>query len=439
MLYWLPSLIRQWWLALVTASTAVWICLAQKIPPLWIIPAGLLAAALPFWRYFAPLWQFGKSTWRFQTQTGELVVVRHAPELEGAFEVTNCLQRAEEVVAEFHRLFGVALKRRLVIFLFPSTATVSRLFKTPVAGCALVGADAILLAKDGLWATMAEVLRHEVAHLFSARLGKLDQALNSEGLATWLMSSVDGRPIDFHALAYLLTDRCLFMTWLKDRAWFYSGKGSYLLAGSFTGYLIRRFGWECYRDFFRHANIKNFDASFTKTFEVSLLTAERQWRDDLLQRRHAFEPDLTRFMGEHSVAAAYNAGHVYRCLEESETLCRAGQASGKVLCYAALTHAFLGHYDQAAGLLEQAIQTEDDWVRSYRSGWLLQLGNLYDMLGQRDKALSAYRRTLAEPDDWSWHYSTHTRARLYRGRPFTEADLQKQLRLPAARASRQQT
>jgi hypothetical protein len=54
----------------------------------------------------------------------------------------------------------------------------------------------------------------------------------------------------------------------------------YLLAGSFTGFLIRHYGWESYRRFYCLANEHAFRATFRKCFDMSLQTAEYRWRHE---------------------------------------------------------------------------------------------------------------------------------------------------------------
>jgi tetratricopeptide (TPR) repeat protein len=240
------------------------------------------------------------------------------------------------------------------------------------------------------------------------------------------MSTLEGKPIDFHALVSVLTDRYVFLNWITKSRSFYGASTSYMIAGSFTGYLIGQFGWERYRDFYRRTRNKSIETSFAETYGTSLLIAEHRWRDALLKRRESYEPELTRLLGERRVEAAYNAGHVYRCLEEMETLAAASQANARTLCYGASAHFYLGHYKEAADLLDRAIQAPDNSLRGWRSHAHLQLGNSYDLLGQRDKAVAAYQRALSEPDSWSpWAQSTHELAREYLNRPYSEQDVEK--------------
>ncbi|MFN3420924.1 MAG: tetratricopeptide repeat protein, partial [Armatimonadota bacterium] len=52
------------------------------------------------------------------------------------------------------------------------------------------------------------------------------------------------------------------------------------------------------------------------------------------------------------------------------------------------------------------------------------VGNLYDLLGQRENAIAAYRKALECPDWWdSQDGSTHERVRRYLKQPFGEKEL----------------
>jgi hypothetical protein len=59
-------------------------------------------------------------------------------------------------------------------------------------------------------------------------------------------------------------------------------QATYLLAGSFTGFLIGQFGWERYLRFYKLANMRlvnagRFGSTFEKCFGVPLKKAESQW------------------------------------------------------------------------------------------------------------------------------------------------------------------
>lgn len=56
----------------------------------------------------------------------------------------------------------------------------------------------------------------------------------------------------------------------------------YVLAGSFTGFLIRRYGWKSYRKLYRLCDGIRFKAKFQKCFGISLEKAEWQWRNEVM-------------------------------------------------------------------------------------------------------------------------------------------------------------
>ena len=57
---------------------------------------------------------------------------------------------------------------------------------------------------------------------------------------------------------------------------------NYLLAGSFTHFLIERYSWQIYRRFYRYSDSVFLLSHFKRIFGVSLDQAELQWRRKLL-------------------------------------------------------------------------------------------------------------------------------------------------------------
>jgi tetratricopeptide (TPR) repeat protein len=79
-------------------------------------------------------------------------------------------------------------------------------------------------------------------------------------------------------------------------------------------------------------------------------------------------------------------------------LSRKGEITANLLFYAAVTHTYLGHYQEAMQALERALHIDDSRLRAARSySWLL-LGNLNDLLGERKNAEQAYQRAMTEPE-----------------------------------------
>jgi tetratricopeptide (TPR) repeat protein len=245
------------------------------------------------------------------------------------------------------------------------------------------------------------------------------------------METVEGKRIDYHALVHVLADAYFPMVMRVPSRFFTSAHkpNFYIAAGSFTGFLIRTFGWETYVKFFRKANENDYEAVFERDFGLGILAAERRWRLELLQGRKAQEPGLSQAVAEHRVEAAYNTWQFYRCLEEVERLGRAGHLSSEVLWFALGAHAILGHYSDAAALNKQLLERNDEWVEKHRSRLWLSLGNLYDLLGQRAEALQAYEKVLAEPDSWLADEAfAHALARGYTQEAYTERHLMQRYR-----------
>ena len=93
-----------------------------------------------------------------------------------------------------------------------------------------------------------------------------------------------GQDIDAVARQMMRNQTPKMQQLLKER-FFYSAAHRhycYVLAGSFTGFLIRRFGWKPYRKLYRLCDGFNFRGKFKSCFGVSLEDAERTWREQLL-------------------------------------------------------------------------------------------------------------------------------------------------------------
>jgi hypothetical protein len=196
---------------------------------------------------------------------------------EGRWDFGTLLRRVETELDELAEQFGCGLGRRVAVFLFGSWRDITHVHGRPVGGFALPVSNAILIAED---TNLLESIRHELAHLYSARWNLLAPPLLNEGLAVWWQRSYGGRPIDGLAEA-LLHGPTLNVAALLNANFFLWGPrrdDCYLLAGGFTGFLIRRFGWENYRKFFRTASGFNYRSKFRRVFGVSLDRAERQWR-----------------------------------------------------------------------------------------------------------------------------------------------------------------
>jgi hypothetical protein len=219
--------------------------------------------------------------WGFRTVASPRVVLHYAAELEASWDLSLLRQRLEATLDDLTGLFGFPLRRRPVVFFFRSHKEFPPLAGAGSHGLAIVAVNAICLAAD---TDLRAMMRHELAHLFAARWKLLAPGLLFEGLPTWLQGSWCDRPLD-GAAAALLRSGGMPLSSLLGRQPFIAGPrrdACYVLAGSFTGFLIRRFGWHRYRALYRRAGPVGFAATFRKVLGMSLAEAEGQWRDEVL-------------------------------------------------------------------------------------------------------------------------------------------------------------
>jgi tetratricopeptide (TPR) repeat protein len=417
---------RYWWQpAWVGALVILFVSGARGFHIAYLPLAAICGAALPYAEWWNTLQRFRQHTWKFNKSVGNQLIIRWSPELAGQVDLEDLIRSCDAAIPEFAQKFGFRLKRKVLVFLFARWVDIQMVLGKPVGGFAMTGGEAMILAPD-VEGSLKEVFRHELTHLFSWYWSRTQQPFNHEGLATSLMETVEGKQIDYHALVHVLADAYFPMVMRVPSRFFSYAPNSnfYIAAGSFTGFLIRTFGWDVYAKFFRRAHEDNYEALFERDFGLGILAAERRWRVELLQGRKALEPALSGAVAEHRIQTAYNSWQFYRCLEEVERTGRTGPLSAKVTWFAMASHAILGHYSDAALLNKQLLEMNDPWVEKHRARLWLGLGNLYDLLGQRAEALEAYEKVIAQADSWMPNEgSTHALALGYQKEAFTETHL----------------
>lgn len=428
MLFWITELwrTRKFAVPLILIGLAVF---ALKVS---ILLSALLLMLLVFLLrlFFMDLWNFGRKVRKFQRLTFPDLDLFVAPELENATDWQNLANQITEVQKELQNRFGFPLKHRLTVFIFPTMSEISSIFRGISAGVAMPYGDGVAFAWEVLKTTkvLQEPLRHELAHLFAYRLGKGQPVFKREGLSEWLQETEEGLPIDLQALSEILSGNELPLLHLFNDDYFRTSEPeSYFFAGSFTGFLIERFGWDAYCRFYSASDSRNFEREFEKHFSMNLLTAEMLWKKTLLERRSSFEPKLSSLVRLKRVKAAYNSWNFVLCTEEAETLIREGEEDWKVIWTCAAAHTFLGNYKRAIELLQKLSSRQEDEWKPYRTKLWLQLGNLYDLIGEREKAIDAYKNSLKEPDLWDEKGSTHSLAARYLQQPFNEKELYQML------------
>ncbi len=355
-----------------------------------------------------------------------------APEILNAADWRELAGKVASLQSELEQKFGLPLKRPLSVFVFPTMSEMSRLFQAELSGFALPKGNGIGLAWDALKGDyrIDELVLHELAHLFSTELVINGPEFKREGFAVWVQGTSNGKPVDFQALVQILSGKDFPLLTLLQDAYFQLQKHStYPLAGSFTGYLIKQFGWENYRHFFTDANTKNFESTFERHFGITLMAAEQAWKRYLMERRQEFEPELSRWVKRERLLAAYDQWQFWLCIEEAEVLLQEGEDHWQTIWIAAASHSIVGNYQRALELMLQLAERDDEDMRPYKTNLWRQLGNLYDLLGQRDNAIDAYHKALELPNWWDEiDGSTHAQVRQYLKRACTEKEIHERMR-----------
>jgi hypothetical protein len=249
---------------------------------------GLLALA-GAWRR-RRLWSLMMRARRFLTASDDRVVLRYAPELADKADPKALLDRAARALGELEALFGrlprPVFRRKVYVYLFSRVEEVQAIFGQGYGGTALLILHAVVVTFGAT--TLDEHLRHELAHLFTLRWNPLAPPLVSEGLPTWLQKTHEGYPIDFVTGMMLPDEEDYPLRRLLDYGFFFdmSHRGiCYAMAGSFTGFLLRRFGWDRYKQLYRRVwRQRRFNTYFATHFGLTFAEAEGEWRQELQQR-----------------------------------------------------------------------------------------------------------------------------------------------------------
>lgn len=251
----------------------------------YFLHVGVTAlVAVPYgWRH-PWLWRFCRHIRRFKTVEHSRIVLHYEPELEGSFSVSALLQSCQRELDNLTRLFGLLLRKRVSAFFFAHGQEIGAIFGPRYGALAIGEANTIILPKDD-W--IPETIRHELAHLFSRHWNVIAPPLLSEGLSVYLQETIWGQRIDDAALPLLLQGGPKLSSLLRSKFFFAEPQRPtcYILAGSFTGFLIRRFGWDRYRKLYRRCSPFRFRATFRKCIGITLEAAEWQWRNELMTCR----------------------------------------------------------------------------------------------------------------------------------------------------------
>jgi hypothetical protein len=268
-----------WWRALVLFIGIPCLLVLCIEPPSVLYTVIGVEIFLLLWRRNW-LCRFSRHVWRFRSQPSARLILHYSSRLKDHIDSQPLVQQYESQVDQIAAWFGFAPRRRVAVFLLDNRAAVRAVFGKSARGLALTIADVIIIAAD---AKPDETIRHELVHLFSARWNTAACPLFKEGLAVWLQGTVDGVPVD-SMVRPLLKNPHLRLSKLLNRQFFFADAhrdSCYVLAGSFAGFLIRRFGFYTFRAFYRKTHALKFQRYFRNVFGITFEDAEREWRAQL--------------------------------------------------------------------------------------------------------------------------------------------------------------
>jgi hypothetical protein len=218
----------------------------------------------------------------FRTLARRTVVLHYDPAMEPLDAAVAALV-CERELADLERAFGFRLRywrfRRPRAYLFRVAEELTALRGHPVGGFAMGQIGGIVLWTG--W-TMAEAFRHEFAHLFAAKANLAWRSeVVEEGLAVWAQRTHQGHAV--HAAARKWLTRAVIAKEALPVRWEFKAdpltERNYVMAGSFAGYLIGRFGWPAYWRFCRRVTggEPEFRRRFRRHFGLSFGAARDDW------------------------------------------------------------------------------------------------------------------------------------------------------------------
>jgi hypothetical protein len=231
------------------------------------------------WRPSLYLWKFSRRIVGFRTVSSHRATVLFPAGLDERIDFTEVIRLASLDLDDLAQRFGFRLRRRLTIIVVPSHQDLTEDFGRPMGGTVLVHGNAVVLVAD---CSFPDSLRHELTHLFAARWNTGPPPLIQEGLAVWLQETDPDwtdTAEELRLIRRFNTDPSL----LLDHHYFFAPdrqQDTYAMAGVFTGFLLRRFGWDRYRKFYRWTDRWTFRVRFKRYYGMSLEEAWLRCHDE---------------------------------------------------------------------------------------------------------------------------------------------------------------
>lgn len=265
-------------------AIAIITLLAIVLLILWIIPVVMLLILIVSTillliqinhSIYIRLWRI---TGNMKTIVTEPVCVHYSPDLEELITRDNIAYRCASELETLCAWFGIRRCPRVSVYVL-TPGDVCKM-TGGYGGWAFLPASLVVVPLEVNY-DFCRVLRHELTHLLSTQLGPLDPAFKGEGLAVfleecdfrWLEASSrrwQPPPAEVPPISSML-HKSFFLTSRQTQK-------CYQAAGNFTAFLIHRFGWLAYCQFYRRAHRWNYDRAFKQSFGVTLESAEADWR-----------------------------------------------------------------------------------------------------------------------------------------------------------------
>jgi hypothetical protein len=250
----------------VPSGAAIFVC--------YLVPIAI-AAGFRLWRH-ASVFRLERASWHFHCLHAQNVTVRYDPRAHSRSQAMTVLHRTDQEITELNRRIGHMPRAGVTLFLFASKAQVSALRGRDQVGFALAPGTVVV----GEWAYLHETIRHELAHLF---LQPWHTPLLAEGFAVWWQETRGGLPIDEAAIPPLRRQELCLANMLNSKFFHDLTReyDCYTLAGSLTGFLIRRLGLAGYLKFYREAARRGVRKALRQHLGLTLEQVEARWRVEL--------------------------------------------------------------------------------------------------------------------------------------------------------------
>jgi hypothetical protein len=230
----------------------------------------------------------------FRTISNYKVILHYPSAIHNTYDMSLILDRCTNQLDRVAERFGTSLGYKVAVYLFPLSVYPNEIDGL-ITGRALWSGNVYVVSG---YAGDEEILRHEYSHLFAFQWYRsiaplLVPPLLSEGLCVWAQETGGGQPIDAYAKQLLANPELTLTNLLNPR--FFRGhheRDCYPLAGSFCGFLIRHYGLEQFRKFYRRCNGYRFQDKFKNCYGMTIEMAESRWRDELLQSTVNLKPEV---------------------------------------------------------------------------------------------------------------------------------------------------